>query len=184
MSGTKGGSGVGIHSESNFATWRSLPLPTQTRSPFLTEPLFQSSRPLVFLPRSLAGNGRRRSYRCDDCTSRGDNAEIREIRAQYREGAGSFWRDTTGAHKAGNPEDEDEEEGDHVGRRAPQRIKTWKKLLAAWRMMMSILGCGGTFFTVSEDPEKQGDPPNWPSITVSLGQGGDGGSAGQLGHIQ
>ena len=113
-----------------------------------------------------------------------DNAEIREIKTQYREDAESFWRDTTGAHEAGNPDDEDEEEGDHVGCRAPQRIKTWKWLLAAWRMMMSILGCGGTFFTVSEDPEKQGDPPNWPSITVSLGQGGDGGSAGQLGHIQ
>ena len=140
VSGTKGGSGVGVQSESNLAPWQSLPFPSQTRSPCLTEPLFQSSRPLVLLPRSLAGNGRRRSYRCDDCTSRGDNAEIREIRAQYREGAGSFWRDTTGAQKAGNPEDEDEEEGDHVGRRAPQRIKTWKWLLAAWRMMISGLG--------------------------------------------
>ena len=61
---------------------------------------------------------------------KGGDASVREIKIQYREDAESFWRDMTGAHEPDNPDDEDEEERGHAGRRALQRAKTWHWLLA------------------------------------------------------
>lgn len=57
------------------------------------------------------------------------------------------------------------------------RTKVWSWLVCTWTMLVAATGRGWDQFIQPEKLEDRGDPLLWPSLTLSIDQGGDGFSA-------
>ena len=94
----------------------------------------------------------------------GDEAEIKESQANWRETAATFWS-SMGANRAAPPWPK------------LQRLKILRWLMGTTMQLISVFGRGWSTFAVPEKQEDRADPLTWRSITLNIDQGSDGWSA-------
>jgi hypothetical protein len=94
----------------------------------------------------------------------GNEQEIREVKANWKETAANFWRSMASEEKP-------------TPFQKLNRLKVLRWLAATWMQLLVALGHAWTAFVISRDEAERGDPLEWPSITLCIDQGSDGWSA-------
>ena len=89
------------------------------------------------------------------------------VRETWRDWAEQFW--------IGLADDEKEVKIPEL-----HRTKVWHWLVLTWSQLVVATGFGWTQFQQPMDREERGPPLQWPTVTVSIDQGGDGWSACQF----
>ena len=131
-----------------------------------------------------------------------DDRRLKAIANDFQHSAEKFYTAMQNEDAGEDPDLEDSDETDHeAGQDNPEdaassaqaqeetgvgvaykRTSVWKWVLVSDHMLWSALGGGWSLFMIPRARDRQKQPEDWPSLTMSLDQGGDGWSAGDFGQ--